>query len=102
MRAGARHPGSPFRPRFRISVLPTTTLGRWAVGLAGAFFPLVFAAPLVPRAAAVGLVCGLASGLVALTAIVRDRERGVTVFAALVPVAVAIAFVLAEVIGGNP
>ncbi len=35
-------------------------------------------------------------------AIIRDRERAPTVFAALVPLAIAVAFVLAEVITGNP
>jgi hypothetical protein len=35
-------------------------------------------------------------------AIVRDRERAVTVFAAVAPLFIAVAFVLAELIGGNP
>jgi uncharacterized protein (DUF2062 family) len=34
--------------------------------------------------------------------VVRDRERAVIVFAALVPLAIAVAFVLAELISGNP
>jgi hypothetical protein len=33
-------------------------------------------------------------------AIVRDRERGVIVFAALAPLAIAIAFLLAQLISG--
>jgi hypothetical protein len=41
-------------------------------------------------------------GLAALVAIVRDRERAVTVFAALAPVAIAVAFALAELVTGNP
>ena len=68
-----------------MSLLPTNALGQWAVGLAAAFLPLVFAAALVPRAAALGFVCGLAAGVAALLAIVRDQERALTVFAALVP-----------------
>jgi hypothetical protein len=56
----------------------------------------------VPRGAALGFVCGLAGGVAALTAIVRDRERAVTVFAALLPLAIAVAVVLAELITGNP
>jgi hypothetical protein len=95
-------PGSPVKHRPRITIVPTTNLGRWAVGFTLAFFPLVFAAAVVPRGAALGLVCGLASGVVALMAIVRDRERAVTVFAALVPLAIAVAFVLAELISGSP
>ena len=35
-------------------------------------------------------------------AIVRDRERAVTVFAALLPLAIAVTFVLAELITGDP
>jgi hypothetical protein len=95
------HPGSPVRDGRRISFLPATRVGWWAVSLAAAFFPLVFAATVVPIAAALGFVCGLAGGVVALMAIIRDRDRAVTVFAALVPLAVAVAFVLTEVITGN-
>jgi hypothetical protein len=101
MSVGAEHPGSPVEHRPRITIVPTTNLGRWAAGLALAFFPLMFAAAVVPRGAALGFVCGLAGGVVAFTAIVRDRERAVTVFAALVPFAIAVAFVLAELISGS-
>ena len=85
----------------QIPVFPTTPLGRWAAGLAVTFLPLVFAAALVPRAAAAGFVCGLAGGVTALVAIVRDRERAVTVFAALVPLAIAVGFGLAELIAST-
>jgi hypothetical protein len=97
---GVEHPGSPVPRRTRIAILPTTDLGRWAVGLAAAFSPLVFLTGVVPRSAALAFVCGLAGGLAALAAVVRDRERAVTVFAALVPLAIAVAFALAELIGG--
>ena len=102
MSVRSEHPRSPGGHRPRINLLPTSALGRWAVGLAAAFFPLVFAAALVPRAAALGFVCGVAAGVAALLAIIRDHERALTVFAALVPLAIAVAFVLAEVITGNP
>ena len=62
----------------------------------------MFAATVVPGGAALGFVSGLAGGIVALMAIVRERERAVTVFAALVPLAIAVGFVLAELISGNP
>lgn len=94
---GVEHPGSPVSGR-RIAILPTTKLGWWAVGLAGGFFPLVFAAGVVPRAAALGFVCGLAGGIAAVTAIVRDHERAVTVFAGVLPFVVALAFMVAEVL----
>jgi hypothetical protein len=83
------------QPR-RLPILPTTDLGRWAVGLAAAFLPLVFA-PL-PRAAGVGLLCAVAGGLAASVAIVRDGERGVLAFVALVPFAIATAFGIAQLI----
>lgn len=97
----AERPGSPVRHRPRITLLPTTSLGWWAVGLGAAFFVFVFAATVVPRGAALGFVCGLAGGVAALLAIVRDRERAVIVVAALIPLAIAVAFVLAEAISGN-
>jgi hypothetical protein len=77
--------------------LPTTELRWWATGLAAAF-PLVFAAAVVPRGAALGLVAGLAGGTAALVAIVRDRERALTVFAALAPAVVAVGFLVAELV----
>ena len=92
------HPGSPVKRGPRITVLPTTRLGWWAVGLAAAFFPLVFAAGVVPRGAALGFVCGLAGGVAAAVAIVREHERGLVVFAGVVPFVVAAAFMLAEVL----
>lgn len=102
MSRGVDQPGSPVEHRPRITILPMTDLGRWAVGLAAAFFPLVFAATVVPRAALIGLVCGLVGGVTALVAIIRDREHALTVFAAVVPFAIAVGFVLAESISGNP
>jgi hypothetical protein len=72
------------------------------VGLGTAFFPLMFTAAVVPRGAMLGFVCGLAGGVAALVSIARDRERALTVFAALLPLVVALAFVLAETIGGIP
>jgi hypothetical protein len=77
-------------------------VGRWAVGLAIGFWAFVLVATVVPRGAAIGFALGLAGALAALLAIVRDRDRAVLVFAALVPLVVAVAFVLAELISGNP
>ena len=102
MNVGVQHPSPPVDHGRRIALLPTTVLGRWAGGLGLAFLALVFAAGVVPRAAALGLVCGLVGGAVALIAIVRDRERAVVAFAALLPLLIAVGFVLAEVITGEP
>jgi hypothetical protein len=84
MGVGVERRGAPVKHRPRITILPTK-LGCWAVGLATAFFPFVFAAAVMPRAAALGFVFGLTGGAVGLMAVVRDRERAVTVFAAVVP-----------------
>lgn len=101
MSLGAGHTGSPVEHPARITVLPLTDLGWWAVGFAAAFIPLVFAAAVVPRAALLGFACGLGGGAIALVAIIRKHERAVSVFAALAPLVIAVAFVLAELISGN-
>jgi hypothetical protein len=100
MSVGTDHPRSPIEHGLGVTILPTSTLGRWALVLAGASLPLVFTAALVPRGAALGFACGVAGGAAALTAIIRDRDRAVTVFAAVLPLVVAVAFVLVEVITG--
>ena len=46
----SRPPGARL-DRPRSTILPTSSLGRWAVGLSSGFFPLVFAATVVPRGA---------------------------------------------------
>ena len=101
MGVGTGQPGSPAENRSRISILPTTALGRWAVGLTAVFFASVLAGTMVPRGIALGLAAGVAGGVAALVAIVRDRERAVAVFAAFVPLAIAVAFGLAELIAAN-
>ena len=102
MSVRAERQRSPAKHRPRMTFLPITRLGWWAVGLAAAFFPFVFAAAVVPRGAAIGFVNGLAGGVTALVAIIRDRERALTVFVALVPLVIAVAFLLVELISGNP
>jgi hypothetical protein len=99
MKARIEPSGSPWSRR-RIAVLPTTAPGWWAVALAVASVVLVFAAGEVPRGAALGLACGVAGGGAALVAIARDRERAVTVLASLLPLVIAVGFVVAELIGG--
>lgn len=102
MSVRVEHRGSPIKRRHRITILPTTERGWWAVGLAAGFFAFVFAAALVPRGAAFGFLSGLAGGVVALMAIIRDRERALTVFVALLPVVIALAFLLVELLSGQP
>jgi hypothetical protein len=76
--------------------MPSTRAGRAAVWLALAFVVWLFAwAAAAPRevvplwafivGSLAGLSVGVAAGIVAIVAIVREGERGALVFAALVP-----------------
>ncbi len=92
----------PVKTRSRCAILPTTRLGSSAVWLAVASIVLVMSWRLMgPLGGFPGLACGLAGGIVALVAIVRDGERAVTVFAALVPFVNVVVFVLAELLIGH-
>ena len=102
MGSGALHQRLPVKEARRIAILPTTRLGRWAVGLAAAFIVLVLAWRVMgPAGAAPGFACGLVGGVVALVAIFRHGERAITVFAALVPFVFVLGFVVAELIIGH-
>lgn len=100
MGTGAMRQRLPVEPR-RISILPTTQLGRRAVGLAAAFVVLVPAWKVFPGGAALGFACGLVGGVVALLAIVRHGERALAVFAAVVPLLLVVGFVAAELLVGH-
>jgi hypothetical protein len=54
-----------------------------------------------PLGAIPGFISGLAGGVVALLAIGRRGERALTVFAAIVPFALVLLFVLAELLIGH-
>jgi hypothetical protein len=85
----------------RVHWLPTTRLGKWAVALAAGLFVLEPLWMVLPGGGALGLLSGFAGGVVALVAITRKHERAILVFAALVPFALALAFVLAELFVGH-
>jgi len=102
MSNGAVHQRLPARKARRIPILPTTRLGRWAVGLAAANVVLVLGWRLMgPLGAAPGFVSGLAGGVVALVAIFRRGERAITVLASILPLVLVVAFVLAELLVGH-
>jgi peptidoglycan/LPS O-acetylase OafA/YrhL len=83
-------------------VRPTTRLGTWAVGLALANILLMPAWRLFgPLGGWPGLVAGFAGGVLALVAIARRRERSLAAYAALVPFALVVLFVLAELLIGH-
>lgn len=85
----------------RFMVRPATEAGYWAVGLAVASVVLVMAWAVIPAGALFGFAAGLIGGVFALFAILRRGERAVTVYLALVPFALVVAFVLAELLIGH-
>ena len=97
----------------RIHVLPTTSIGWWALGLAGASMMLLFAVPLinlipgeVGNAAifatyTLAFPAGVVGGIMALVAIIRQHERAVTVFLATLPLVMYLVLIVAEVISGG-
>ena len=99
MGVGADPTGPRTRHGSRVLFLPRTEVGGWAVWLAVAFFGLVLLGTVVPRGGGLAFVCGLLGGVLALVAIVREHERALTVFAALVPLAFAVGFVVAQLVG---
>ena len=89
------------KPR-AIAILPTTRLGRWAVGLGIAYFVLVLGWRLTgPLGAMPGFASGVAGGAIGLVAICRRGERALTVFAAIMPLVLVVSFVLAELLIGH-
>lgn len=102
MASGAVHQGQPVKKGRRMTILPTTPLGSWSLRLAVAAVVLVLGWRLMgPLGAAPGFALGLAGGVAALVAVLRRGERAITVFAALLPLAFVIAFLLAELIVGH-
>lgn len=87
-------------------VLPTTRLGWWAVRLAGASVVLLFAAPLVnlipgfaPVTYSLTFAGALVSGALAPIAIIRDKERALSVFATMIPLLFYLALLVLELSG---
>lgn len=92
----------PVEARRGRAILPTTRMGKWAVGLAVANIVLMFGWRLMgPLGGFPGLAAGFAGGVVALFAITRRGERAVAVFAAIVPLVLVVVFVLAELLVGH-
>ena len=92
---------------------PGTRLGRWAVGLGGTFIVLfiingVFMslrtnAPwqqqILPFYGIFMLLCGLASGIAGLTAVIRQHERSLPVWLTILPLLLIIFLFLGEFLG---
>jgi hypothetical protein len=75
---------------------PHTKLGWWAVGLAVASIVLLFAWSILPGGAWFSFICGLAGGIIALVAIIRQQERSWLVWLTLLPMLNVVIFILAE------
>lgn len=75
---------------------PHTKLGWWAVGLAIASILLMFAWMFLPGGAGLSFLCGLAGGILALIAIIRQHERSWMLWLALLPMLNVFVFFLGE------
>lgn len=85
----------------RITVLPTTRIGWWAVGLAVANVVLVLAWTLMgPLGAFPGFLCGVLAGILAVRAVGWRGERALTVILAMLPLVMVGVFVVASLLFG--
>lgn len=75
---------------------PHTKLGWWSVGLAAASIVLLFAWSILPGGAWLSFLCGLAGGIIALIAIIRQQERSWLVFLSILPMLGVFVFFLGE------
>jgi len=76
--------------------LPHTPHGWWATGLAAASVILLPLWSFLPGGALLSFLCALASGVMALIALLRQHERSWLVFLCLVPMVNVFSFILAE------
>ena len=75
---------------------PHTKLGWWAVGLAAASIVLMLAWSILPGGAMLSFLCGLAGGIIALIAVIRQQERSWLVFLSVLPMLNVFIFILGE------
>jgi multisubunit Na+/H+ antiporter MnhB subunit len=75
---------------------PRTSLGWWAVGLAVASIVLLPVWSILPGGALPSFLCGLAGGIIALIALIREKERSWLVFLCILPMLNVFVFILGE------
>ena len=92
----------------RISILPKTSLGRWSVGLAGAFILLsvlsgvltglggVGPGPVGPIVGVAFGISGIAALVTGLISAIKSKERSILVFLAVVVGLFVLIFLLGE------
>jgi membrane-bound ClpP family serine protease len=77
---------------------PQTIPGRWSVGLAIASVILILAWSIMPGGAWFGFLCGIAGGITALIAIIRQREYSWAVWLPLLPLLFVMLFFVGELL----
>ena len=82
-------------------VRPTTRLGRWAIIVGLGYFLFMPLWSFLPGGAVLAFLCGIAGGVVAIVAVARRGERGLLAYAAIVPLVLVVAFILAELLIGH-
>ena len=80
----------------RFFQMPQSKLGRWALGLAAASLMFQLAWSVLPGGALLGFACGLAAGIVALIALIRQHERSWLVYLCILPMLGVFVFFLGE------
>jgi hypothetical protein len=88
-----RKESSSFSNRF--FALPGSRLGWMAIGLAAASILLIITWSIL-KASIPGFLCGLAGGVLALVAILHQKERSWLLFVSILPLVFVIIFILGE------
>lgn len=88
----------PSRRASRVHVLPESNLGWWAVGSAVLGIALTMAWQIMPFGAWPGFVAQLAAGVLAVVAISREKDHGLTVLASVLPMLFVIWFIAVELL----
>jgi hypothetical protein len=80
-----------------ISFKPSTKLGWWSVGLASAYFVLM---PMWSFFGSLGaypaFLCGFVAGIIGLIAVIKQHERSLLVYLAMIPLLFEVIFILGE------
>lgn len=90
--------------KMKVYFFPKTKLGKWAVGFGISYFPLMmlwYPLSFIGLGGYPALLAGLAGGICALFAILKNGERSFLVYSMLVPFLFVFVFLFAELLGGH-